>query len=211
MKWKEIYDKCNHKMYCRITEIKQPLHLNANFKKFYTNNKLKLIIAFAIILAIICIVFHSSIAQIAVALLFFIFIAILFFYNNTYSLKSDEKAINVKYGNNDYKIDFNDLLNIYLDKHKSKYFIFIPEYTVNIIFKQDDEQMILSLPTYLLSKNKVMKFFNNLEYIKLEQQDEFEKEKIDHKNMIRAVIITSALILVAVFITTVIVLLLKKS
>ena len=169
MKWKEIYDKCNHKMYCRITEIKQPLHLNANLKKFYTNKKLKFNYCFCNdINNNMYYNFTPSIAQIASSIIIFYIYFILFFYNNTYSLKSDEKAINVKYGNNDYKIDFNDLLNIYLDKHKSKYFIFIPEYTVNIIFKQDDEQMILSLPTYLLSKNEVMKFFNNLEYIKEE-------------------------------------------
>lgn len=210
MKWKEIYDKCNHKMYCRITKIKQSLHINANFKKFYGNNKLKLILFFVIILLIVCIVFHSSIAQIFTAMVFITFVEILFFYNNSYSLKTDKKKLNVRYGNNDYEIDFNDLLNIYLDKHRSQYLIFIPEYTINIIFKQDDEQMILSLPTYLICKDEIISFFNSIEYVELKQQSEFEKEKVEHKSMVKSVIITASLILAAIFITTVIVLFIKS-
>lgn len=210
MKWRELYEKCNHKMYCRITEIKEPLHISANFKNFYKNNKLTFLITIIIIFALIVLTFHSHISQILLASFFTLLLLILFFYNNSYNLHSDKDSLKVNFGTATYEINFDDLLNIYLDKHKSKYVVFTTEYTINIIFKQGDDQMILSLPTYLLTKKDVKKFFNSIECVELEQQKELEKEEAEHKNMLKAIVIITALVLLVIFITTVIVLLFRK-
>lgn len=210
MKWKEIYNKCNHKMYCRITEIKKSISINSNFRKYYNNNKVLFIIIVLVMFALVCIAFHSSFMQFIVAIVFILFIFILFFYNNTYNIKFDNEGIKINYGTNKYEILFDNLLNMYLDKHRSKYFVFISEYTINIIFKQDNEQMILSLPTYLLSKNDVFTIMNNCEYVELKQQAELEKKNKEHKNMIKAMIITIGLVLIAFFIAAIIVVLIKK-
>lgn len=210
MKWKELYNKFNHKMYSRITDIKVPINFEANFKNYYKDNKVFFTIFCVFVILMICLAFYTNIKNIFLAIAFTFFIFVCFFYNNTYTFSLNQQETKIKFGTKTYLIKHDDLLNIYLDKHRSKYFVFFPEYTINIIFKDNESQMILSLPTYLLSKSNIIKLFENIDCVELEQQKELEKQITERKNLIKSIAITVFLIFIAFLITGLVILAIQK-
>ena len=44
MKWKEVYNKSNNSEYTQLINIKEPVKLEANFKKFFSSYKVIIIL-----------------------------------------------------------------------------------------------------------------------------------------------------------------------
>ena len=67
MKWKDIYNECNNKLYCHITDIQGTPTLHANFKIFVKNNKLKMLIFTIVFLVLLFYAYKLNFASIGVA------------------------------------------------------------------------------------------------------------------------------------------------
>ena len=202
MKWKEVYSKCNHKKYSQINNIKGELKLQSNIKNFITENKIYVIIT---ILAVIGLIMYASKLNISIILASIGLILVLVFfmtYYSTYRIMSKGDTLLVKVNMNETIIEYKDLVNIFLDKKRDSIFLFIPFYiyTLNIVFYQGETQMLMTLPTMMLKKSDVIKFFSNLNVEVLEQQKEEDKRIEQKKATRKAIIITSIVVLTVLLI-----------
>ena len=197
MKGKEFYSKCNTKLYSQIVEIKDNPKLHSNFKLFLKDNKIGIIIFVIIFLALCLYSFKLNIGIVFTAILMLFILVFGMIYYNTYTIEGkDEKLIcNIDFKK--MKIEYKDLINIYLSRKNSKLLMFFPiyMYSLNIIFWKDDEQVYMTLSTIMVNKNELVKFFENFEFEVLPEQAK-EDEKINQqKQTKKALIITATIIL----------------
>lgn len=211
MKWKDIYDKCNTKLYCQITDITGNPTLHANFKIFLKNNKLKILIFTVLFLVLLFYAYKLNFASIGVAVVLALILVYALIYNNTYTIeaKKDKLTCNVDF--NKMTIDYTDLINVYLSRKNTKILIFFPIYTysLNIIFIKDNEQVCMTLSTIMLDKNELTKFFNKFKFEILPQQEQEEERIKEEKQAKKAIYITTTIVLIVMFIILLVVFAIK--
>lgn len=169
MKWKEIYNKCNNNEYCAITEIKQPNVLKSNFSNFLDKYSI-VILVLTITLAILTFVssnFNLQVLGACFVVLLLMLIALIYYNTYKIELKNDYLYLNIMF--KEIKIKQDCLANIYLSRHRSFMFIFIPfyYYTINIVFAEGEKMKEYSVSTIMLKKGDVTKFFNRFKFIPL--------------------------------------------
>lgn len=200
MRWSEIYSKCSNKKYSQINNIKGELKLQSNIKNFITENKLYVIITALVVIGLILYTSKLNISIILASIGMLLVLLFFMAYYSTYKIISKGTTMVIKANMNETRIEYNDLINIFLDKKRDNVFLFIPFYiyTLNIVFYQGDTQMIMTLPTMMLRKNDVMKFFKNLNIEVLEQQKD-EDKRIEQKKATRKAITITVVVVLLIF------------
>lgn len=202
MKWKDIYNKCNNKLYCQITNIEGKTSLHSNFKVFVKNNKIKLIIFTIAFFTLLLYAYKLNFVTIGVAIILTLILIFGLIYNNTYTIetKKDKLLCNVDF--NKMTIKYSDLLNVYLSRKNSKILIFFPVYNyfLNIIFIKDEQQVCMTLSTIMLDKNELLKFFENFNFEVLPQQEQEDERIKEDKQAKKAIYITTTIVLIVAFI-----------
>lgn len=202
MRWKEVYSKCSNKKYSQINNIRGELKLQSNIKNFIIENKLYVIVTTLIVIGLIM---YASKLNISIILASFGLLLILLFfmtYYSTYKIISKRDTLIIKANMNETVIEYKDLINVFIDKKRDSVFLIIPFYiyTLNFVFYQGDTQMIMTLPTMMLRKSDVLKFFSNFNIEVLEQQKEEDKRIEQKKATKKAIIITTIIVLTVIVI-----------
>lgn len=121
-------------------------------------------------------------------------------YNSTYKLILDDKELTIFNNLQKESIYISNLINIYMSKKKMR-FMGIPfyAYSINVIYVQNDNQMIISLPTVMLNPKQVITFFSNINTIKLkDEEEEIDRKEKDKRTVIKTIFYVSfAVLLVA--------------
>lgn len=213
IKWKNVYDKVNHKEYCKILNIEEPAELKSTFSNYLENYKFALL-GLIVFLLVIFLAFYKSGAQaflISVALIFLLLILMVL--NNTYRISLKNNKINIiGLFNKKETINCNNLCNVYLKRNKYKYWFFVPIYYYNIVFlyKEGEEIMQYSLSTMMLLKKDIIKFFNHFKFEELSVQkiiDQREKENHETKKIFW--ITTSIILFITIIVVCIVVAIVK--
>lgn len=211
MKWKDIYNKCNNKLYCQITDIKGSPTLHSNFKIFLKNNKAKILIFMIILLALLFYAYKLNLASIGVAIVLVLILVFALIYNNTYTIeaKKDKFIFDVDF--NKMTIKYEDLINIYLSRKNTKMLMFFPIYiySLNVIFIKDEQQVCMTLTTIMLDKNELVKFFDNFKFEVLPQQEQEDEKIKEDRQAKKAIYITTAIVFIVLFVILMVVFAIK--
>lgn len=202
MKWKDIYNKCNNKLYCQITDITGTPTLHSNFKVFLKNNKLKMLFIGIIFLVLLFYTYKLNFATIGVALIIALILIFGLIYNNTYTIEAKKDKLNCNVDFNKMTINYSDLINIYLSRENSKILMFFPiyKYSLNIIFVKEENQVCMTLSTIMLNKNELVKFFDKFKFEVLPEQEQEEKRISDDKQTKKAIYITTSIVFIVIFV-----------
>lgn len=212
MKWKDIINKTNTKKYAVITKIKENICLNSTFEKFYKNNTVLFWICCIIILFFVVFTYKTNILKILVTLLIIAIIMIFGILKNTYSIKTEKEQLSIKMFGSEIIIPYDDLLNIYIQKETSLKNLVYHSYKIAIIFNKDNEQVILELPTEMLDKNDIIKFFKYIEFQQIEKQQQEEEKAMEEKKLTRkAILLTSIVFILAIILTSIIIFCITKN
>lgn len=198
--WDMVYKKCNHNRYSKFNGVKNPVELKSNFANLLKNCYIAIIAFLIIALVLLIYTFKSNPMIIVYCLIFLAGLFVYAVYNSTYNLKMDSDKLTLSANFQKNVIKTNTISNIYLSRRKS-YILFFPIYTysVNIIYDSNDNQLLLALPVIMLEKKQLLKFFNNIDIIKLKEDE--EKEELEEKSkrtVIRVIISLVVLILILV-------------
>lgn len=207
LKWKEIYAKCNHNKYSQITNITDELTINSNVNNFIKNNAIVLIAILIFIILLLLYTFRNNLILVLYSLLFFILMFIFIIYYNTYKLKLKKDELDLTISLQKYEIPYNDLINVYLSKIKTRFFGFpIYAYNLNIIYSEQQVPMLLTLPVVMLNKQSVIKFFNCIQTKQLKSEDDEikEREKSNREVLKIIIIVTIIVIIISLLISYVI-------
>lgn len=181
MTWKEVYEKSNHSEYTNLIDIKQPAVLIGNYKKFFKSYKYVILFICILFLILLFLVFKTNVKAIFASIVIILFFISTFIYYNylKISIKSDKMKINIELKK--YEIDINNLITIFLTSKKNYMLLFFPIniYYINIIYKENNGMQIMTLPTIMLYKEDVYKFFKNFKFNNFEKE---AKEIIRNKN-----------------------------
>ncbi len=200
LKFAEVYDKCNHNKYSKITEIKEKVDLKSNCQNLFKNYGVIILIMTLICLAVFIYTFRNNPISILYCFGIIILLFILSLYNSTYKITLSDKELIIFSNLQKEKIDIANLINIYMSKKKMR-FMGIPfyAYTINAIYLQNDNQMMISLPTVMLNPKQVIKFFSTMKIVKIkDEEEEIERKEKDKKTVIKTIFYVSfAVLLVA--------------
>lgn len=200
LKFAEVYNKCNHNKYSEITEIKGKSELKSNCKNFFKNYGMIILIITLICLGIFIYTFRNNPISILYCFGIIILLFLLSLYNSTYKITLNDKELSIYSNLQKETIDSSRIINIYISKKKLR-FMGIPfyAYTINVIYLQDNNQMMISLPTVMLSPKQVIKFFSTMSIVKIkDEEEEIEKKEKDKKTVIKTIFyVTFAVLLVA--------------
>lgn len=170
MRWKDIYEKSNHTEYSQLIELNEPVKLEGNFSKFFSEHKIFIII-FVILFVVLSFATYKLDLKTFFAIAFVICIVIMFLlYYNSYKLSIRKNILTLKAQLNDIKVDCDNLVTIYLSKKKVFLFIIIPinVYYINIIYEKENSKNtkfnIITLPTIMNKKEDVYKFFKHFKF-----------------------------------------------
>ena len=192
MNWKEVYEKCNHTEYSQLIEIREPVKIEGNFKKFFSAHKIGIII-FLIAFIVLSFITYKLEWKSFLAVAFVLLIAILFLvFYNSYRITIRKNKLMIRAELNDIEINTDDLVTIYLSKKKVFLFIIIPinVYYINIVYAKHNQSNprastsngvqpsfnIITLPTIMNEKEDVVRFFKHFSFRKIEKT--VQKNKI---------------------------------
>ena len=178
MSWKELYKKCNNKKYSAIADIKQPAVLKSTFSIFLDKYKFAILIG-TIIFAIFVVLTYKLNFQIFLCILaIFALLIVALIYYNTYKveIKNNKLIINIMFRK--IEISINDIATIYISKYESNLLAIIPfnNYSVNIVYSDNNNIKGYSLSTIMTRKTDIQKFFEKFQFIELKQQEEEDKK-----------------------------------
>lgn len=202
MKWKDIYNKVNNKLYCQITDINGNSSLHSNFKVFVKNYKIQIAIFIVLFFALLFYAYKLNFVTIGIAIVMVLILIFGLIYNNTYTIESKNERMVCNVDFSKMTIKYSDLINIYLSRKNSKMLMFFPVYTysLNIIFVKDGQQVCMTLSTIMLDKNEIIKFFDKFKFEVLPQQEQ-ENERIKNERQTKkAIYITTAIVLIVIFV-----------
>lgn len=184
MKWKEVYQKCNHTEYSQLIDIREPVILVGNLKKFFYTHKIGILI-FLIAFVVLSFVTYKIEWKsfLTIACVFLIALLILVYYNS-YKITIKKNKLVVRAELDDIEINTDDLVTIYLSKKKVFLFIIpIYVYYINIIYVKNIQENnnknlilnekqskfnIITLTTVMNQKEDVYKFFRHFKFQKIE-------------------------------------------
>ena len=165
MKWKEIYDKCNHDENNQVTNIFRKFKISSNFKNYIKNYGIATLVILLVIVVFLAFTFRNNIIIVfySVGLLILLFLLAMFYAR--YKIELTETQLLVKANSQETDVKYDKLLNIYMCKEKKRiFFIPIYYYMIKITYILDEESIgILSLPTIMLNKNQVINFFKSFD------------------------------------------------
>lgn len=195
--FKEIYKKVNHNKYSQITNISGKAELKSNLKNFIYNYKILLIILLTIFLILLIYTFKSNPIVILYCLGFLLAFILLIMYSCTYRVTLDENALNLYINFQQTTIKSDDLVNIYISKQKMHFLGFpIYNYLLNIIYVNNDSPLLISLPTVMINRKKLVKFLSIIETKKIKD----EEEEIIAKEKNNKIVIITIISVIAIFI-----------
>ena len=194
---KEIYKKVNHNKYSQIVNLSGKIEVKSNIKNFLYNYKYLLIALFYIIVILFIYTFRNTPITILYCFGFLLALLLLAMYSASYKILLDEENLNIHINFQNTTIKTNDLINIYLSREKMHLFwIPIYNYSLNIIYNLNDTPMIISLPTVMINRKKLVKLFSMIETEKIKD----EEEEILAKEKNNKIVISTIISVVAIFI-----------
>ena len=170
MKWKDVYNKSNNSEYTQLININEPIKLEANFKKFFSTYKVLIIITLVAFIILTFITYKFNIkAFFSCSFVFAIAILLLIYYKSYKILVKDNK-MKITVQINDFEINCDDLVTLFLSRKKMFLFIIIPinVYYINIVYSKGQKLNIITLSTTMNKKEDVYKFFKHFEFRKIE-------------------------------------------
>lgn len=206
-KFKEIYSKVNHNKYSQIINIKGKTELKSNCKNFLYNYKFTIIIVVLVLMILLIYTFRNTPIAILYSVGFLLALFLLALYTSSYRITLDENELNLYINFQKTTINTNNLANIYLSKEKMHFFGFpVYNYMLNIIYIFNENPMIITLPTVMVDRKKLVKLFSNIETQKIkDEEEEIKAKEKNNKLIIRTIIIVSVIfILLAIIITGII-------
>lgn len=212
MKRQEFYSKCNTKLYSQIINIKDNPKLHSNFKVFLKSNKYAVIIFTIIFIILIAYTFKLNIMIMFTAILMLFVLVFGMIYYNTYTIEGKDESLICNIDFKKMKIEYKDLINIYISRKNSKILMFFPiyMYSLNIIFWKDGQQMYMTLSTIMVNKQELIKFFDNFEFEVLPEQAKEEERLNQQKQTKRALIITSTIIILVLLVICIVAFAIKQ-
>lgn len=193
---KEIYKKVNHNKYSQIVNLSGKIEVKSNIKNFLYNYKYLLIALFYIIVILFIYTFRNTPITILYCFGFLLALLLLAMYSASYKILLDEENLNIHINFQNTTIKTNDLINIYLSREKMHLFgIPIYNYSLNIIYNLNDTPMIISLPTVMINRKKLVKLFSMIETEKIKD----EEEEILAKEKNNKIVISTIISVVAIF------------
>ena len=202
MKWKEIYEKSNNKKYAQIVDIDEPLKLKSNIKNFIANSKVYIILSLIIFISFTIIAYKGNIQAILATFFVLLILVILMIYNHTYIIETKNDKLIAVIDLKKIEIDYENLINIFMSRKRRRLLFVIPIYTynINIIFIDGEEQMIMTLSTFMTRKKDVYNLFKKIKVQVLPQQREEAIKNKENEIRMRALIITAIIIVAIAFI-----------
>lgn len=207
LKWKEIFEKCNHNKYCQITNVLQKYSISSNVKYLLKNYGKVLLVIIIVFLLLLIYTFRNDLLIVLYAslLCFLLFLMTVFY--STYKISLEEDKLIARINMQDNIITYDKLNNIYLQRQRTK-LLFIPFYTYVLkvsYFIEDKKLNILSFPVVMLDKKSLINFFNSFEVKAYKDQDEeTAKETQDRKNFYKSISIVIGILFIIIFIISII-------
>lgn len=196
MNWKEVYEKCNHKKYSLITNIKQPARILSTFSIFLEKYKWGMLIGIVLSILVIIVNFHFDIKIILGFIAMITFLTIALIYYNTFKIevKNDELVLNIMF--REITLKKEDLLTIYMEQQKSRIFLVIPfyYYSINILYNNNNKVAGYSLSTIMTHKKDVHNFFKHFEFNVLKKQLEEDEKEEKYRKVVRTFVILSTIV-----------------
>lgn len=121
-------------------------------------------------------------------------------YNSTYKIALNAKELTIVNNLQKETIQTSNLTNIYISRKKMRFMGF-PFYTyiINIMYVQNDNQMLYSLPTVMLNPKQVINFFSNIKTVKIkDEEEEIDRKEKDKKIVIKTIFYVSFAVLLVV-------------
>lgn len=197
-----IYEKCNHNRYSQLTEISNDLIIESNCRNFILNYKISIIVIFLLVMALFIYTFRNTPVLIFYSLGFLLALFLFSTYNCTYKIRLNKKALTINVNLQKTQINTKNLVNIYLSKERMRFFGFpIYNYSLNIIYLQDEKPMIITLPTVMINRKLLVKFFSGIKVQKIkDEEEEIERKNKDKKTVIKAIIFISIIVIIVALI-----------
>lgn len=212
IKWKDIYKKVNHKEYCKILDIQEGIEIKSNLQNFLEKDKLIIISIIAILFILFIVIYKLKIQALLISLLLLFLLLVVLILTNTYklSLKNNKVIINGLIKKDEIKFD--DLCNVYLERNKYRYALFIPIYYYNLVFiyKEKDEVYKYSLSTIMVKKEEIAKLFKHFKLEELPIQKKVENNENEQEKVLKVFKITAAIVVLIAIIVTGLVVTLNK-
>ena len=197
-----IYEKCNHNKYSQLIEICNDLSIESNCRNFILNYKIPIIVILLFVIVLFIYTFRNTPILIFYSLGFLLALFLFSTYNCTYKIKLNQKRLDINVNLQKTQISTKDLANIYLSKEKMRFFGFpIYNYLLNIIYLQNEKPMIITLPTVMINRKQLLKFFSNIKVQKIkDEEEEIERKNKDKKTVIKTIFFVSIIVIVVALI-----------
>ena len=199
----EIYKKVNHNKYSQIVDIDGKVEVKSNIKNFIYNFKIVISIFLVLILALLIYTFRNNPIVILYCIFFLLALVLLAMYSSTYRITLDNKNLNVYINFQKSTIKTDNLANIYLSRQKMRFFGFpLYNYLLNIIYMNNETPMLMSFPTVMIDKKKLLKLFSIIKTEKIKDEEKENEEKEKNKRLV--ILMTVSLITIILVVSLII-------
>ncbi len=200
---KSVYEKCNHNKYSKLTNINDTSEVKSTYKNFVINYQIQILLTILVAFLLLIYTFKTNFVVILYCFLLLLGLFLLSIFNSTYKIKLDKNTLNVQINLQETQIPAKDLVNIYLSKDIVRFFGFpINNYMLNIIYMQNENAMLITLPTVMVNRKQLIKLFSNLEIKKIKDEEKETKQK--NRNKRKTIMTISIVVFIILLIVSIV-------